>query len=148
MAVPLLFISHGSPMTAVEDDGYTDALRAFGRSLSGVRAVAVISAHWQVRVPVRVTAQERPPLVYDFSGFPPGLHDLDYPAPGAPDLARDLVAAVGASGVAAAPEVERGWDHGVWIPMRRMLPEAEIPVVQVSLPSDLGPEGLAAAGAA
>jgi 4,5-DOPA dioxygenase extradiol len=148
MSTPLLFISHGSPMTAVEDDGWTDALRSFGRSLSGVRAVAVVSAHWQEPSPVRFTAQERPPLVHDFSGFPPELYGLTYAAPGAPDLARALAAAVKGAGHPVVLEEERGWDHGVWIPLRRMLPEAGTPVVQVSLPSDLGPAGLAGIGAA
>ncbi len=148
MATPLLFISHGSPMTAVEDDGYTEALRSFGRALSGVRAVAVVSAHWQGPVPVRVTAQERPPLVHDFLGFPEELYALAYSAPGDPSLARDLAAAVKAGGRPAVLEERRGWDHGVWIPLLRMLPEAEIPVVQVSLPSGIGPEGLAEVGAA
>ena len=148
MPTPLLFVSHGSPMAAVEEDGYADALRSFGRSLGGVRAVVVVSAHWQEAVPVRITAQERPPLVHDFLGFPPALYALDYPAPGAPDLARDLAAAVGRAGLPSVLEEERGWDHGVWIPLRRILPGADVPVVQVSLPAGPGPEGLARVGAA
>ena len=131
---PALFVSHGSPMVALQEDAFTQALRGFGEGCSEVEAVVVVSAHWETRGGVRVTAAEAPPLVYDFGGFPPPLSALKYPSPGAPGLARELVARLNEAGVPAREELERGWDHGTWIPLRLLLPLARTPVVQVSLP--------------
>ncbi len=84
--LPALFVSHGSPMVALDDDSYTRALRAFGAGLPAPRAIVVVSAHWQAPWPVRVTASRQPSLIYDFGGFPDALYRLAYPAPGAPTL--------------------------------------------------------------
>lgn len=129
-----LFVSHGSPMMALETGTFAQALRAFGDAQEDVSAVVVVSAHWETRGGVRVTAAEAPPLIYDFGGFPEPLYQLKYPSPGAPGLAREIVALLGAAGVAAEADGERGWDHGTWIPLRLAWPAARIPVVQVSLP--------------
>lgn len=131
---PALFVSHGSPMVALREDAFTRALRGFGEECSGVKAVVVVSAHWETRGGVRVTADEAPPLVYDFGDFSPALFELTYPGPGAPELARELVERLKAAGVPAEAERGRGWDHGTWVPLRRMLPEARTPVLQLSLP--------------
>lgn len=131
---PALFVSHGSPMVALQENAFTRALRDFGADCPTPSAVVVVSAHWETRGGVRVTAAEAPPLVYDFGGFPPALYALTYPSPGAPELARELVALLTAAGVPAAAETGRGWDHGTWIPLRLILPRARVPVVQVSLP--------------
>jgi len=131
---PALFVSHGSPMVALETDAYPQALKAFGESLVPVRAVVVVSAHWETLNAVHVTAAEAPPLIYDFGGFPEPLYHLKYPSPGSPELARDIVARLGAASVPAVADAGRGLDHGTWIPLRLALPSARTPVVQVSLP--------------
>ena len=132
---PALFVSHGSPMLALDTDGPVRALRALGEELAWVRAVVVVSAHWETPGEVRVTAAEAPPLLYDFGGFPPELYQLTYPSPGSPALARRIVERLRAAGVPSAEDPGRGWDHGTWIPLRLAFPEARLPVVQVSLPA-------------
>ena len=136
---PALFVSHGAPLVALEADAFPQALQAFGRQVGPVRAVVVVSAHWETSGEVRVTAAGAPPLIYDFSGFPPPLYQLKYPSPGAPALAGDIVARLSAAGLRAAADAGRGLDHGSWVPLRLLLPEARTPVVQVSLP--LGASG-------
>jgi 4,5-DOPA dioxygenase extradiol len=131
--MPAAFISHGAPTAVLEDDDYARALGRFGRSMARPEAVVIVSAHWQSAGPIRVNAAAHPGLIYDFYGFPPELYNLTYPAPGAPALAKRIAAMLGAEGVAAAVETGRGWDHGVWIPLRLLFPEADVPVVQLSL---------------
>ncbi|HLO66878.1 MAG TPA: class III extradiol ring-cleavage dioxygenase [Holophaga sp.] len=141
---PVLFVSHGSPMLALEgpDHPYVRSLAAFARALpERPRAVLVISAHWQTREP-RVTAAARPGVMHDFYGFPPALHALDYPAPGDPVLAAELAARLG-----AVADPSRPLDHGAWAVLRHLFPEADLPVVQLSLP-DRDPAGLVALGEA
>jgi len=146
--LPALFVSHGSPMTALEDSAYTRALEAFGAGLPPPRAIAVVSAHWEAPWPVRVTAHARPPLIYDFGGFPEPLYRLTYPAPGAPGLATEIVARLAEAGLSAAPDPARGFDHGVWVVLRRLRPAADVPVVAVSLPRPATPDDLRRIGAA
>lgn len=133
-AMPALFVSHGSPLVAVEPGAYPKALQAFGEGVASPRALVVVSAHWETQNEVRVTASEAPPLIYDFGGFPEPLYQLKYPSPGAPGLARDIVARLGAAGLRAVADASRGLDHGTWIPLRLAFPSARIPVVQVSMP--------------
>lgn len=132
---PATFISHGSPMTALDADDFPRALRAFGESAHTARALVVVSAHWETPGGVRVTASEAPPLVYDFFGFPDALYRLTYPSPGAPALAEDIVSRLTDAGVPAVADASRGLDHGTWVPLRLAFPEAKLPVVQVSLPA-------------
>ncbi len=121
-----LFVSHGSPMIALETDGaYARALGAFGEENRPRRAVVVVSAHWQTR-DRRVTASPR--LVYDFGGFPDELYRIEYPCRGDDALAGEIARKIGAR------EEDRGLDHGTWIPLRFLFPRADVPVVQVSLP--------------
>jgi 4,5-DOPA dioxygenase extradiol len=145
---PALFVSHGAPSAALEDDAYTRALGAWSRARPRPRAVVVLSAHAECRGPVRVNATRHPPLVYDFHGFPRALYDLRYPAPGAPDLAREIATALAGAGIEAALDEERGWDHGVWVPLRLLFPAADVPVVSVSLPMPRTESLLLALGAA
>jgi 4,5-DOPA dioxygenase extradiol len=126
---PSVFVAHGAPSLALQDDAVTRALRAFGGTLDGARAIAVVSAHWQTRGEVRVNAVARPEVIYDFGGFAPELYTLRYDAPGDPELAREIASILG-----APLETERGWDHGVWVPLRHIRPRADIPVVEISLP--------------
>jgi len=145
--LPAVFVAHGSPMVALDDDEYTRALRGLGARQPRPRAIACVSAHWQLAGPVRVTAHPRPPLIYDFGGFPDALYRLSYPAPGAPDVAAEIVALLGAAGIAAALDPARGLDHGVWVPLRHAVPAADIPIVAVSLPA-VAPNELLALGRA
>lgn len=146
---PAFFISHGSPLTVITEDAYAETLRAVGRGLRGVRAVVVVSAHGLSHEgEVRVTGAERPPLVYDFGGFPPQLYAYRYPCPGAPALAREIASRLEATGLRVGIDPEAGLDHGVWVPLARLFPEADVPVVQVSLPFPTEPERVLAMGAA
>src|SRR5436305_2166198 len=126
---PSVFVAHGAPSLALENDAVTRALRAFGETLDGARAIAIVSAHWQTRGGPRVNAVARPEVIYDFGGFSPELYTLRYDAPGDPELAREIASFIGAE-----LETERGWDHGVWVPLMHIRPRADLPVVEISLP--------------
>ena len=148
MAFPALFVSHGAPTAALEDDAYTRALGAWAGGRPRPRAIVVVSAHAEARGPVRVNAGAQPSLIYDFYGFPAPLYDLRYPAPGAPDLAREVAGAFAEAGLDPVLDAQRGWDHGVWVPLRLLHPAADVPVVEVSLPVPRTPQTLLAMGAA
>jgi len=130
MRSDLLFISHGAPTIAIEEDDFTHAVRDFGATLDGTPAMIVVSAHWQSR-DLRVNAAERPQPIYDFGGFAPELYTVRYDAPGSPSLAREVASLTGAT-----LEMQRGWDHGVWVPFHHLRPQADIPIVELSLPLD------------
>ena len=131
MRGPAVFLAHGSPMSALGGDAHAAALKHFGQAHAGARGIVIVSAHWQTSAPVRATAWEHAPLVYDFGGFPEELYRIRYPAAGDPALAARIPGAVA--------EVSRGLDHGAWVPLRLAWPDARIPVVQVSLPAT-GPQ--------
>jgi 4,5-DOPA dioxygenase extradiol len=131
--MPALFVGHGSPMNALEDNQFTGAWRALGASVGRPRAVLCVSAHWYVRG-TRVTAMAKPPTIHDFGGFPRALFELEYPAPGDPGLAaevRDLLASPPAVDVAL--DAAWGLDHGAWSVLVHMFPAADVPVVQLSV---------------
>ena len=131
---PAVFFAHGSPLSALGGDSHAAALRAFGARHTGARAILVVSAHWQVSQPVRVTAWDSAPLLYDFGGFPDELYRLTYPAPGSPSAAARVVNMLQAAGQQARFERERGLDHGAWAPLRLAWPGAATPVLEVSMP--------------
>jgi 4,5-DOPA dioxygenase extradiol len=133
-AAPALFVSHGAPTAALERDAYTRALAAFGQQAGSPAAVLVVSGHWEVAGPLRLTATEAPRLIYDFGGFPDALYRVRYPCPGAPALAEEAAALLQAAGLAAEVDPSRGLDHGVWVPLLHVFPQAQVPVVQLSLP--------------
>ncbi|WP_119719299.1 dioxygenase family protein [Cognatilysobacter tabacisoli] len=137
---PSLFVSHGSPMFALEPGRLGPTLRQVGAGLPDLTAIVVVSPHWQTRG-VRVTGATTLETIHDFSGFPPPLYALQYPARGAPELATDIVALLAASGFDAASDSARGLDHGAWVPLRYLKPAADVPVLQVSLPHDLDAAG-------
>jgi len=121
-------------MSALGGDDHAAALRAFGERTSGMKAILIVSAHWQVSRPLRVTAWDAAPLLYDFGGFPEELYRISYPAPGDPVTASRVVRTLAAEDHAARFENERGLDHGAWVPLRLTWPDAKTPAIQMSFP--------------
>ncbi len=135
--LPTLFISHGSPMHALEAGRAGAAWAALGRELPRPRAVLIASAHWESEWPMLTTGQ-RPETIHDFGGFPPALYELRYAAAGAPQMAQRAVKLIRAAGISANGNGCRGLDHGAWVPLLHMYPQADVPVVQISLQTQLG----------
>jgi 4,5-DOPA dioxygenase extradiol len=128
--MPVLFIGHGSPMNALEENEFTHEWKALGSEIPVPAAILCISAHWETRG-TWVTAMDKPQTIHDFGGFPKALFDVQYPAPGSPELAsgvRDLL-----TGQETGLDTSWGLDHGTWSILRQMYPLADIPVVQLSL---------------
>jgi 4,5-DOPA dioxygenase extradiol len=134
MKLPTLFISHGAPDILIRSRVSAGALRELGSRLPEPRGIVMVSAHW-VNDPVGITVGKRLTTIHDFAGFPEELYDLQYTARGDDDLSRNIAAALSARDIDHELVPERGLDHGAWIPLHFMYPDAHIPVVQVSLPA-------------
>jgi len=137
---PVLFVSHGAPTFALEPGLAGAALATIGQNLRHVQAIVIVSPHWTTATEVIVTGTQQPATVHDFHGFPPALYALSYPAPGYPQLAKRIVEHLRADGWQAQVDTARGLDHGAWVPLLHLFPQANIPVVQVSLPVAGGTE--------
>ncbi len=146
--MPVVFVSHGSPMVLLDDDDYTRALTRAGAAVPRPRAIVVVSAHFEAAAPIRVTGSPRPQQIFDFGGFPPALYAIEYEPPGDPVLATAITERFAAEGLDARVDDSRGLDHGVWVPLRFMFPAADIPVVAISLPVPRTPATLLATGRA
>jgi 4,5-DOPA dioxygenase extradiol len=136
---PSIFVSHGAPTLAVEQNETVEFLKRLGKELGRPKAILCVSAHWNTEAPA-VSAAERPETIHDFGGFPEELYRMRYPAPGAPKLAgraRELLVEAGLE-CTAAPA--RGLDHGAWVPLQLIYPEADVPVTQLSVQPTLGTE--------
>ncbi len=131
-SMPVLFVGHGSPMNAIEENLFTRGWRNVAQAMAKPRAILCVSAHWETRG-VGMCSAERPETIHDFGGFPQALFDVRYPAPGDPALAKRVAALV--KGVQIHVTSEWGLDHGAWSVLRVMYPDADIPVVQLSLDS-------------
>ena len=127
--MPALFIGHGSPMNAIEDNEFSRSWKKIGQSLPLPKAILCISAHWETRGSY-VTMIKHPMTLHDFGGFPKALFEVEYPAPGDPVLAADVI---NITSSAIEPDMKRGLDHGSWSVLKPMYPKANIPVVQLSL---------------
>jgi len=132
--MPVLFVGHGSPMNAIEDNEFSRAWKEEGKTLPKPRAILCISAHWVTRGTL-VTAMEQPRMIYDMYGFPKELYEVKYPAPGSPDLAEQVRRIINKTTVQM--DQEWGLDHGTWSVLNRMFPEANVPVIQMSLNANL-----------
>lgn len=128
--MPALFLGHGSPMNVLEENIYTETWRELGKTLPRPKAIIAVSAHWYTRG-TAVTAMEKPRTIHDFGGFPQALFDTHYPAPGSPALAQQVADAL--APVAVELDREWGFDHGSWGVLIKMYPDADIPVVQLSV---------------
>ncbi len=128
--MPVLFVGHGSPMNAIEDNEYSQAWQGLGKTLPRPQAILCISAHWETPT-TQLTGMDHPKTIHDFYGFPRELNEMQYPAPGSPQLAARVSELLGADRVG----VDQRWglDHGTWSVLARMYPKADIPVVQLSL---------------
>lgn len=131
--MPAIFLSHGAPPLA-DDDVWTDELATWARALPRPKAVLVVSAHWEA-APLMVGATETVPLYYDFYGFARRYYEVQYPAPGAPELAESVGKLLGRPGVTLYQDPDRGLDHGAYVPLAEMYPDADVPVLQISMPT-------------
>ncbi|KOS08186.1 dioxygenase [Flavobacterium akiainvivens] len=129
--LPVLFIGHGSPMNGIEDNEFSQTWKAMGQQITKPKAVLVVSAHWLTRG-THITAMEAPRTIHDFGGFPQALFDVQYPAPGNPELAKEAKSLITSTNV-GLDDHEWGLDHGTWTVVRHMYPDADIPVLQLSI---------------
>ena len=135
--MPVLFLGHGSPMNAIEENEFVQGFRKVGKEILKPAAVLVISAHWETRGTF-VTAMERPRTIHDFGGFPKKLYEVQYPAPGNPELAKETKRIIKSAEVGL--DDKWGLDHGAWSVVKHMYPDADIPVIELSLDYRLSPQ--------
>ena len=135
--MPVLFLGHGSPMNALEENEFVEGFRRAGQSLPKPNAILCLSAHWETRGTF-VTVMENPPTIHDFRGFPKALSEVQYPAPGHPALAKIIRQVIEKTEVGL--DDQWGLDHGAWSVVKHLYPEADVPVVQMSLDYTQGPQ--------
>jgi 4,5-DOPA dioxygenase extradiol len=128
--MPVLFLGHGSPMNATEENEFTEGWRSIGKTIPKPEAVLCISAHWETRG-TYVTAMEKPKTIHDFGGFPDELYEVQYPAPGSPELAIEIQSFVTKTRVGL--DEKWGLDHGCWSVVKHLYPDADVPVLQMSM---------------
>ena len=139
-AMPALFVSHGAPDTAIADTDAAAFLRQAAADLPRPKAIVVVSAHFEVSGGIAVSADPDPETIYDFGGFQPELYQITYKAPGEPALAEHIAGRFAKAGLPVRALQKRGFDHGVWVPLSLMFPDADIPVVSVSVDPRQGPD--------
>jgi 4,5-DOPA dioxygenase extradiol len=139
MMLPTLFLSHGSPMHALEPGAVRGVWERIARALPRPKAILIASAHWETDIPA-LTGGAKPETIHDFYGFPKPLYQIRYPAPGAPGVAARAVQLLEQGNFKAIADPGRGLDHGAWSPLLYMYPDADVPVVQVSVQTPLGPK--------
>ena len=129
--MPVLFLGHGSPMNAIEENEFVQGWRVIGKTLPKPNAVLCVSAHWETKGTF-VTAMERPKTIHDFGGFPEELYKVQYPAPGSPELAEEIKSKI--------KKTEVGLDHGAWSVVKHLYPDADVPVIELSLDYSQSPQ--------
>jgi 4,5-DOPA dioxygenase extradiol len=135
--MPVLFLGHGSPMNAIEENEFVYSWREIGGSIPKPKAILCISAHWETQGTF-VSANEKPETIHDFGGFPRVLYEVQYSAPGSPHLAREIKTLIKTS--EASLDMKRGLDHGAWAVIKHLYPDADVPVVQLSLDYSKSPQ--------
>lgn len=135
--MPVLFLGHGSPMNAIEENEFVAGFRNIAKEIPKPNAILCISAHWETRGTL-VTAMQNPPTIHDFGGFPQALFDVQYPAPGSPELAKETQGLITKTKVVL--DDKWGLDHGAWSVIKHLYPKADIPVVQMSLDYNQTPQ--------
>ena len=128
--MPVLFLGHGSPMNAIEENEFVEGFRNIGKSIPKPECILCVSAHWETRGTF-VTAMEQPKTIHDFGGFPKALYEVQYPAPGSPELASKVKSLITATSV--EPDYKWGLDHGAWSVIKHLYPDAGVPVIEMSL---------------
>ena len=134
--MPVLFVGHGSPMNAIDENEFVQSWRNLGKLLPRPKAILCVSAHWETKGTF-VTAVQKPQTIHDFGGFPKALYDVQYPAPGSPELANEAKRTITKTVVGL--DEKWGLDHGAWSVIRRIYPEADVPVIEMSLDYSQGP---------
>jgi 4,5-DOPA dioxygenase extradiol len=135
--MPVLFVGHGSPMNAIEENEFVEGWRNLGKTIPRPKAILCISAHWETKG-TYVTSVQKPETIHDFGGFPKALYEVQYPAPGSPELAQETKRAI--TTIVVGLDEKWGLDHGAWSVIRRIYPEADIPVIEMSLDYSQGPQ--------
>lgn len=131
---PSIYVGHGAPTTAITEGKYQTSLSKFAKQKVEPTSIVVVSAHWESHIPMFVTSSDLPGVIYDFGGFPQVLYELEYNSPGNPKLASQVSGMLNSAGWKTQLNSVRGLDHGAWIPLRIMYPNATIPVIQLSIP--------------
>jgi 4,5-DOPA dioxygenase extradiol len=147
MTMPALFLSHGAPNLILHDAPVRDFLKTYGKELGRPKAIVIVSAHFGTRE-AAVVVDEKPGMIYDFGGFEPELYQMQYPAPGAPDLAERVAVLLGNAGIPVHGVKNRGFDHGTWVPLKLLYPDADVPVLQLSVQPNADPDHHLKVGAA
>lgn len=140
---PIIYLSHGGgPLPLFDDPGHLEMIQTLERIRAGLekpKSIVMISAHWEAPK-FRVSRHEAPPLIYDYGGFPDSMYEIDYAPKGQPQLADEIMTRLNASGLPVYADPDRGLDHGAFVPLKLLFPEADVPVVTVSLSSHFDPE--------
>lgn len=131
--LPSLFVSHGSPMLALQDSPARRFLQELGTTLPRPKAILAVSAHWETMGGPAVSLAEKPQTIHDFGGFPRALFEIQYPAPGAPEVAARAADLLEEAGFKVGRSKDRGLDHGAWVPLSLMYPDAQVPISQLSI---------------
>ena len=135
--MPVLFLGHGSPMNAIEENEFVEGFRNVGKTIPKPKAILCVSAHWETGGTF-ITAMKHPRTIHDFGGFPKALYEVQYPAPGSPDLAHETTELV--TGTKILPDEKWGLDHGCWSVVKHLYPKADVPIVQLSLDFSKSPQ--------
>lgn len=140
--LPAIYIGHGAPTVAIEQGQYQTDIATFAKNIPDPTTIVVVSAHWQQHIPIQITSSKLPGIIYDYYGFPEIMYQLQYNAPGNPNVAQKITQMLIDHGITAILNPKQGLDHGAWIPLRFMYPDASIPVIQISIPIRRTPSDL------